>query len=63
MMLNSGVSLVALDLMLLRNKISGCQLPFDLIFFLFIFFINLTAQKLKKILRSNLREIEAKSFF
>ena len=48
MMLNSGVSLVALDLMLLRNKISGCQLPFHFLDFLKIFFSKFNCAKTKK---------------
>ena len=48
MMLNSGVSLVALDLMLLRFKISGCQLPFVFLDFFKIFFSKSNCATTKK---------------
>ena len=61
MMLNSGVSLVALDLML-RDKILGCQLLFEL-FQILIFFSKLNCAKVKKISSFNLREIKVKTIF
>ena len=45
-----------------RNKISGCQLPFEISKILINIFKKGTTQKLKRILRSNLWEIEAKIF-
>ena len=48
MMLKFGVSLVALDLKLLRNKISGCQLPFEFFKNLDIYFSKLNCTKTKK---------------
>ena len=46
--LKFGVSLVALDLKLLRNLISGCQLPFHFFENLDIYFSKLNCTKTKK---------------
>ena len=48
MMLKFGVSIVALDLKLIRNKISGCQLPFEFFLNLDIYFAKLNCTKTKK---------------
>ena len=63
--LNFGVTLIALDFILLRKIKSGCQLPFEIKKVVkkvsILFFLKATVRKLKEILRSGLLHFKAKS--